>query len=302
MSGAVSLTVNFSTVSTSPTVTIVWPAHGLIVGNFVNIVVPVTIGGLVLLGFYTVATVPDGNTITITAAANATSTVNNAGAVPQFVATSGSSTITVNFATHGQTAGSTFNIQVQTFISDIVLFGSYIVQTVPNANSFTITAANPSLINTTVSENLGNAFMAGQNNAADPIDRLLYPLSETDYAAIPDKFQQGLPTSFFYNRQSPTPNVTLWLVPNNTGPYVLQFWRTRQLQDANLGFGQTPDIPYRFFEALCSDLAARLAQKFAPDRWLALKADAAAQWSEAALADSEKVSLYIGMQLDDYYN
>ncbi len=302
MSGAESLTLNFSTTISDATVTMGWPAHGLIVGNYINIVVPVAVGGLILLGFYTVTSVPNGNSIQFEAASSATST-GSPGTVPYFTSQSGSDTITVTLASHGQTAGSTFNIQVQTTVSDVVLYGSYIVETVTDANHFTITGPNAAFATASIYENGGEAFAAGQNNADGPIDRILYPLSETDYAAITNKTQEGLPTSFFYNRQSPTPNVTLWLVPSQTtGPYVLQYWATYQIQDANLGMLQTPDIPYRFFEALCAGIAARLAQKFAPDKWMQLKADATMQWEEAALADTEKASLYIAPNLSLYYD
>lgn len=301
MGGANSYALAFSTVLNNGTVTVGWPNHGLIVGNYVNFVVPVSVGGIILLGFYTVNSVPNGNTITVNTGIIATATTSTS-AVPKFTTTSGSSTITVLFPNHGQTSGSTFNIQVQTTVSDVVLYGSYIVQSVIDANNFTITGPNPAFAGASVFENAGEAFMAGQNNSDNPIDRILYPISETDYAALPDKFSQGYPTCYFYNRQSPTPTVTLWLVPGSvTGPYALQYWSSVQLQDANLAMMQTPDIPYRFFEALCSDIAARLAQKFAPDKWMLLKQEAQMQWSEAALSDTERVSLFIAPDTSDYY-
>lgn len=302
MAGAVSLTLDFHTIINTPTVTIGWPAHGLIVGNYVNIVVPVSVGGLILLGFYTVASVPDGNSITITAASNATSSA-SPGVVPLFTATGSSDTITVTLPAHGQTAGETFNIQVQTTVSDVVLFGSYTVETVTNANVFTITGPNAAYAGDADYENDGAAYVAGQNNDANPTDRILYPLSETDYAAIPDKFQQGLPTCYWFNRLSPVPSVTLWLTPGtSTGPYTLQFYRTRQMQDANLGGGQTLDIPYQAFEALCADIAARLAQKFMPEKWIALRAEAQVQWQEFSDGNMEKASLYIAPDLTMYYD
>jgi hypothetical protein len=301
MSGAVSIPLNFTTISTQKTVTIGWADHGLIVGNYVNIVVPVSVGGLILLGFYTVTSVPNGNTIIITAPSAATSS-DSPGHVPLFTTVSSSSTVTVTLPNHGMTSGQNFNIQVQTTVSDVVLYGSYIIETIVDANNFTITGPNPAFAGASVYENAGEAFIAGQNNADTPNDRILYPMSETDYASLPNKFQQGEPTSYFYNRQSPTPNVTLWLVPGSTtGPYALQYWATEQIQDSNLGMGQTPDIPYRFFEALCAGIAARLAQKFAPQMWQLLKADALAQWQEAALGDSERVSIYLSGDMSDYF-
>lgn len=300
MSGAVDLTLDFTTVLSSALVTIGWPAHGLIVGNYVNIVVPVSVGGLILLGFYTVTSVPSGNSIIITAASAATASA-SPGVVPLFTATASSTTVTVTLPAHGLTAGETFNVQVPTIVSDVNLYGSYIIATVLTANTFTITGPNAAFAGASVYENTGEAFVAGQSSSGQPNDRILYPISETDYASIPTKLQEGLPTCYFYNRQSPVPTVTLWLVPGSTtGPFTLQYWYTRQIQDANLGGGQTPDVPYRFFEPLCADVAARLAQKFAPDKWMSLKEDAAMQWKIAADADTEKASLYIAPDLSGY--
>ena len=58
------LTPAFTTVNLSATVQVTWAAHGLSVGSWLNIIVPVAIGGLILLGFYQVLSVIDGNNFT----------------------------------------------------------------------------------------------------------------------------------------------------------------------------------------------------------------------------------------------
>ena len=68
-SGAVSLTPTFSTVINTTTATVTYANFGLVPGNWVNILVPVAVGGIVIYGFYEVQTVLNPNQFTITLAA-----------------------------------------------------------------------------------------------------------------------------------------------------------------------------------------------------------------------------------------
>lgn len=69
-----SLTNPFATTTGSSTVTVTDASHGAVQGDFVSFS-PTTVGGLTISGEYQIVTVPDGNTYTINAGANASSTV-----------------------------------------------------------------------------------------------------------------------------------------------------------------------------------------------------------------------------------
>lgn len=76
-----------------------------------------------------------------------------------------------------------------------------------------------------------------------------------------------------------------------------------QVQDASGTIGQTPNIPYRFIDALCAGLAARLARKYAPMTVDALKMEAAEALLVAQLEDENKnVPLWISPEIQRYYN
>lgn len=130
-------------------------------------------------------------------------------------------------------------------------------------------------------------------------DRILYPISRTDYAAIPYKLAGGMPNSFWFDRLAPAPTITFWPVP--TVDATISYYRTRQLQDANITGIETPDIPYRFMEALCAGLAARLALKFNPKLYAVLLPIAKEAWAEAAMADVEKAPFYLVPDLGGYF-
>ncbi len=295
-----SLAPALATTNGSAVVTVTQAAHGLSVGNWVNFIIPVAIGGLVVFGLYPVASVPDGNTYTILAGANATATASG-GAVPSFATTSGSAIVTVTLPNHGYLAGQSFTVQVATTLGGLTLVGAYTIATVPTASTFTITAPLPASSSASAGENGGQAQIAGQVTTVDPTDRWLSPISRSDYAAIPDKVQQAPPTSYWFNRQAVTPTITLWPVPDANGPYVLQFYRMRQLQDVALNVQQGIDLPGRFLNAFASELAARLAVKFRPQSAKDLFLLSATDWATAAGEDREVVPLRLRPDFSPYF-
>lgn len=149
--------VNLSTVINTPTVTVVDASHGATANDWVDFVVTVSVGGLILQGFYKVASVIDGNTYTITAPSNATSTVTNGGAVPLFNTINSSANVSVTLNAHGLSTAGLFNVQISTTVGGITMFGTYSVQSVTSANVFVIAPGPLAGATTSGSENGGNA-------------------------------------------------------------------------------------------------------------------------------------------------
>lgn len=135
----------------------------------------------------------------------------------------------------------------------------------------------------------------------EPIDRILNPISRTDYAALPNKGIEGTPTVYWYDRLAPISTVTIWQVPDGNGPYTFNAYGMKRIQDAGIANGETPDIPYRFLDAICADLAKRLARKFAPQLVVELTQEAAASWAEASTEDRERVQTFIAPDTSGYF-
>lgn len=132
------------------------------------------------------------------------------------------------------------------------------------------------------------------------VSRIITSISRSDYAAIPDKLQQGLPTVFWYNRQI-NPTITMWEVPDNNGPYLLKYYRFRQIQDSVLAGGVQPEVPLRWLDAFTAALSARLARIYAPTLLAEAKAEAERTWQIAAQQDTENAGFYIMPGIDSYY-
>lgn len=304
----VNVTPMFSTTAGSDVVTIEQPGQAAAAGYYISIGVPVSVGGIVLLGFYQVLSVASGSLYSIVAASAATATVVNGGAVPAFTTIAGSLGVSVALADHGYLAGQSFTVQVPTNVGGIVLQGPYTIASIADADNFTITAPFAAGSNATVSENGGETSIAQQatiegfTQSADYTDLLLYPLSRNDYAAVPDKLQQGRPTSYWFDRTPPNQSIYVWPAPDANGPYQLNYYTFNQIQDSVPESGQVGDMPQRFFEAYCADVAAHLAMKWAPPRMKDLAAYAMATWQEASDEDREKVSAYLTPDLSGYWN
>lgn len=89
-------------------------------------------------------------------------------------------------------------------------------------------------------------------------DTYLNRMERADYEAIPNKLQPGNPSSYYVDRQI-TPNVILYLTPNNLYNNMA-FTATTQIQDVN-ALIQQPEIPSRYLDPLVSGLSYRLAMK-----------------------------------------
>jgi len=294
--------VAITTGSGSSGITINQENHGLSTGYLIQIIIPISVGGLILFGSYFVTSVIDPNNFTITAPSNATSTVILGGAVPSFTSVSTSQTFTVTLANHGQIAGNSFDVQVGTTVGNQFLSGAFMIQSVVDANNFTILGPGIATASETVFENSGQAQVIEQNSNQEPIDQFMSPISRSEYASYATKFSQAPPTVYWFNRQTPVPSVTLWEVPDQNGPYLFKYYRMKRIQDAAASMGQTAEIPYLFLDAICADMANRLARKYAPQLCAALSVEAKQAMDEAMIENREYVDIMIKPQLSGYWS
>lgn len=292
MNGAASYPVAFTTQIGSPNVTIAIPGNSSPVGSYIGVGIPVSVGGLILYGFYQVIETPTANSVTVVADANATGAVTGGGAVPIFTSAMGSQNISVLLPNHGLVPGVSFPVNVAITVGNVTLSGNYIVQSVTDANHFVILASSNALSGQTVAENGAKALISTQNLLAGYTDILMTQFSRNDYAAMADKTAPGAPTTLWVNKQI-IPEFSVWPVTDNTGPYEIHLWCQLQIQDVNPTGGQVMDLVQRAYYACVLDLARDLAMKFAVPRYAALKAEAAQAWMEAEGSDVEPVSTWI---------
>lgn len=143
------------------------------------------------------------------------------------------------------------------------------------------------------------AYISVDDGAGSTQDRVITPLSASDYASMPNKLTEGYPTSYWLNRQI-DPTVTLWPVPDDSATYTLKFRYARQVQDVVLPSGVQLDAPFRLLDAAISGLAYRLALHFRPEVQEQRLKDYDRAWGFAATQDTENVNFYIVPGLSGY--
>jgi len=167
-------------------------------------------------------------------------------------------------------------------------------------NLWTITQGSIPLVAGTATYNLPDdtvdlieqVIRTGAGNSTTQADLSITRISVSTYATIPNKLVTGRPIQVRVDRQSPTPAVTVWPVPDSATTYTLVYWRLKRIQDAAGGV-DTMNVPFRFLPALVTGLAYYLSMKVpgAMDRMPALKAQYDEAFIGAAEEDREKASL-----------
>ncbi len=131
-------------------------------------------------------------------------------------------------------------------------------------------------------------------------DRLIFPISRSDYASFAQKNLQGYPTSFWFDRLI-DPNLYVWPVPDSSTSYILTYYYMRQAMDSELTNGTQPEVPWYYLNAFADGLAARLAYIYAPDKVAVLQPKADKSWFRALQVGTENVPVTMNVQMRGYF-
>jgi hypothetical protein len=145
-----------------------------------------------------------------------------------------------------------------------------------------------------------DAWVSSNTGTPNQTDIYITPISRTEYATFSNKQTPGRPTSWWMDRLI-SPTLTVWPVPDASGPYVFNYFSCVQMQDANLPGGETPDLPFRWLDWFAAGLAHRLSRYYAPQLEAVRKEDAKEAWIIAASQDVEPVALALSPTLRSYY-
>ena len=140
---------------------------------------------------------------------------------------------------------------------------------------------------------LEHVIRTGAGNVSTQVDLTITRISVSTYSSIPNKLQQARPIQVWINRQAPTPTITVWPTPDQTGVYQFVYWYLRRIQDAGAGGTYTQDVPFRFLPCLVSGLAYYLALKVpgGMERLPILKQQYDQDWELASTEDREKAAV-----------
>lgn len=131
------------------------------------------------------------------------------------------------------------------------------------------------------------------------MDRVILPVSRTEFASYVDKNMVGFPTTFWFDRTL-SPVVNLWPVPDGT-QISLTIYVLKQPEDAALSSAMTVFTPYAWLNAFAYAMAVKLAPIWAPDRLTMLVPLAKDAYDAAATANIETAAQYFAPMLGSYY-
>lgn len=96
-----------------------------------------------------------------------------------------------------------------------------------------------------------------------PTEIPLARLNRDDYTNLPNKtFQSNRPLQYWLDRQSLSPVMNLWPVPNAAATVMqIVVWAQRHVMDVGT-MTQEIEVPQRWYEAIVSMLAAKLAMEY----------------------------------------
>lgn len=177
--------INFSTQAGNPQTEII-DSNGTVVTEFdsVYIATPVSVGGVVFFGSYSIIPSRDIPYFVnyLDALGNITpvpQTVVSGGVVPNFSTVTGSSFVTVNFPNHGFFPGDPATFLVPTNVGGLTIYGAFIVNSVSSPDIYTI------IVNGTATSTQNNYAMN-----ADPLTptigrvQFIYNLNDTPVSSL----------------------------------------------------------------------------------------------------------------------
>jgi len=195
----------------------------------------------------------------------------------------------------GYISGTTLTVTSGTPSVGMVISGPSIL------NGTQITAGSGATWTVSASQTIGssNNPVSIIGETAQSIDRLILPISRTEYASYPNKEQQGFPTTYWQDRLI-SGTVTLWPVPDGTQT-ALSYYQVGQIDDANFTNGQNVNVPMYFLEAFAYGLAQRLATMWAPEKLAMLKPLADEAYQIAVMQNVETSDFFISPIISGYY-
>lgn len=127
----------------------------------------------------------------------------------------------------------------------------------------------------------------------DNIDVSMARVGREDYLNVHQKDLQGRPHLFWLDRQVAAPVLYLWNSPENSTDQIIY---NRLISNQDVGNpANTLNLPIRWHEAVTAMLAARLAEKYAPERETSFIAKANLALDTARMGDRDRSPMTINV-------
>lgn len=138
-------------------------------------------------------------------------------------------------------------------------------------------------------------------SAGSSTDRVLFPMTLTQYDAQPNKTIQAPPTGYLIQKTL-QPTVKFWQVPDDNATYTAHVRMLSRMEDVSIRSGYTLDMPYIYLDVFVAGLAHRLARIYAPDKEQIRKVDYLDALTAAQNTDTQDNTTFtIGPSFSGYF-
>jgi hypothetical protein len=96
--------------------------------------------------------------------------------------------------------------------------------------------------------------------SSDGTEILAARMNRDDFVNLPNKFTQGRPLQYWFDRQTGQPVIHVWPSPDNIYDQLV-IWRHRLVQDIGTDMTLTVDVPQKWLNVLVSGLAMRIGRE-----------------------------------------
>ena len=131
----------------------------------------------------------------------------------------------------------------------------------------------------------------GGNDTANTQDVSLTKVDRSNYAALPNKLNQGQPSQYYVDRQT-TPKIYLYQAPDASTYTYVKFYVVKRIEDAG-AYSNNPDAVFRFLPCMIAGLAYYMSFQYAADRVPLLKQTYEDEMIRALDEDGQRTSLYV---------
>ena len=131
----------------------------------------------------------------------------------------------------------------------------------------------------------------GGNDTANTQDVSLTKVDRSNYAALPNKLNQGQPSQYYVDRQT-TPKIYLYQAPDASTYTYVKFYVVKRIEDAG-AYSNNPDAVFRFLPCMIAGLSYYLSFQYAADRVPLLKQTYEDEMIRALDEDGQRTSLYV---------
>ena len=111
-----------------------------------------------------------------------------------------------------------------------------------------------------IDNSVSDVFEVMLKNVSNNTEYSINREGRREFHQLPNKTQEGRPTTYTIDRQRDNVVINVWPVPKKSGEYTLELLSIKRIEDIDASY-QKIDLPYRYYPLLVAWLSYKLSLK-----------------------------------------